>query len=156
MTVATNQTLLGTRPTTYSTAEQTATGYDPSIGRVVVEQSNNASRALIKTGAVTAVIKAAPGFVQSVTITGFGTVPAGTCVVLYDNTAASGTVIGVIKITEAASTANGTRTVEFSENSLFTVGLSVGLATTDADGTLTAVSAITAGTYSIDVGFAFR
>ena len=139
------------------TMEQSAMGYDPSTGRTPVEQVNNAGYALIKTGAVTSVIKAAPGFCMGVTITGFGTVPAGTCVVLYDNTAASGTAyLDIIKITEAASTANGVITKWYDEHSLFTTGLSIGLATTDANGALTAVSSITSGTYSVGVGVAYR
>lgn len=141
----------------HRTMEEAATGFDPSIGRTPVEQGNNAGWALLKTGEVTKTIKSAPGFCRGVTITGFGTVPAGTCVVLYDNTAASGTaILDIIKITEAASTANGTRTLWLDEDSYFVTGLSIGLATTNADGTLTAVTSITSGTYSVGVGVAYR
>lgn len=136
---------------------QSMMGYDPSTGRSPVEQTNNSTYALLKTGAVSAIIKAAPGFLKGVTITGFGTVPAGTCVVLYDATTAAGTTyVDIIKITEAASSANGIITKWVDEDSLFVTGLSVGLATVSADGAPAAVSTITAGTYSVGIAFAYR
>lgn len=136
---------------------QAADGYDASIGRVVVEQSNNYDSVLIKNGTYSKVIKPSPGYVDELTINGYGTVPQNMCVVLYDNaTAASGTTVDVIKITAAASAATGIIALYVPEHSLFTAGLTIALATHDADGTLTPVSAITAGVYSVFVGVAYR
>lgn len=47
------------------TAEQTAGGYDPSVGRVVVEQSNNYSTAALAIS-TNFVVKAAPGFLHKI------------------------------------------------------------------------------------------
>ena len=148
----TTETLKGTAGAGH-TYEQSAAGYDPSIGRVVIEQSNNGSYGTIKTGVVTLPgVKASPGFLKGVTIAGFGTVPAGTYLIIYDATTAAGTAI----LDQILVPAANTETKWIDEDCLFTTGLSFGLATVSADGVLTAVAAITAGTYSVGISCAYR
>lgn len=132
--------------------EQSATGFEPSINRVVVEQSNNGTVSLLKTGAVTAPgVKASPGFLKGVTVTGNGAVPAGTCLIIYDSLTAAAPILDVIKVPTSAE-----KTVWVDEDVLFVTGLSFGLGTYDADGTLTAVTVITPALYSVLVGSAYR
>jgi hypothetical protein len=111
--------------------EQTATGYDPSIGRVVVEQSNNAGVAFlnnVNNGVVT--VKASPGYIHDVNVLLLGALSgAATHIVMWDNTAGSGTVLGIIPLASVPTIPN------WPQHVLFTTGLTFTLNTLALDGT---------------------
>lgn len=106
------------------TFEQGMVGYDPSTGRVPVEQANSCSYNVLTNSTYTAAVKAAPGFVKGITITPFGTLTA-THLAIYDSTTASGTLIDVIKIPAS-------ETEWIDEDTLATTGIYVALCTVNA------------------------
>lgn len=132
----------------HRTMEEAATGYDPSIGRTPVEQGNNGSYNVLTNASFTAIIKSAPGFMRGVTITTHGTLSA-THLVIYDNTAASGTVIlDVIKLPPT------TETKWIDEDTLFVTGLSVALCTVNATtGAVTNAAAGASGCVSVGISY---
>lgn len=128
------------------TIEQGMVGYDPSTGRVPVEQANTGFYTVLTNSTYTAQVKAAPGFVKGITITPFGTLTA-THVAIYDSTTASGTLIDVIKIPAS-------ETEWIDEDTLATTGIYVALCTVNATtGVVTNAAAGASGCVGVSVAY---
>lgn len=132
-----------------STFETAAMGYDPSIGRTPVEQSNSFFNQLGATAGVA--IKAAPGFLHSVSVAAQWTSTAAigsNCVVniaLYDSSSPANPVFRKSYLaTQGIGATGGAFVFPPTEeiDALFTAGLYLVLTTTDgANGTLSFVTA---------------
>jgi hypothetical protein len=112
---------LATNNGALTTFEMAAMGYDPSTGRTPVEQTNNNVSALLSTASQTLVVKAAPGFLHTLTVSCPVAGAVGTHLALYDNSAASGTAyLGFIPLPAA-----GAAPVQVTLDCLFATGLSI-------------------------------
>lgn len=131
-----------------ATVEQTAQGFDPSTGRVPVEQMNNGAFSTLTNSTYTAVVKAAPGYVKGVTISTHGTVTA-THLVIYDNTAASGSnIIDLLKLPPT------TETLWIDEDTLATTGISIALCTVNpTTGAITNAAAGPSGCVTCSIAY---
>jgi hypothetical protein len=131
------------------TFEQSANGYDPSIGRVVVEQSNNGLVVALTNGVATASVKTSPGFVKGVTVTVLGAIVTPTHLAIYDNTAASGTLLELIALDTTG------KTTWIDTDCLATTGIYLATVTV-ANATGVPTNAAPAASTSVVVGIAYR
>jgi len=139
---------LATNGGALNTFETAAMGYDPSIGRTAVEQSNNPIAAVFVNGTTAITIKAAPGFLHTLSLTVVGA-PTATHLAVYDNTAGSGTVLAVLPLPAAGTPHNVVLDV------LFSTGLTLVPATYTAGNTTPTAGALTNAT-TISVAGAYR
>lgn len=79
-----------------ATFETAAMGFDPSTGRTPVEQANNYAYIPAATALGTTVVKAAPGFLHSIT---FGTPVATSVITIADVASGATNPIAVITLT---------------------------------------------------------
>jgi len=139
---------LATSAGALNTFETAAMGFDPSIGRTPVEQSNNSSFLVLTNSTVSVVVKAAPGFVHALNLTVVGANAAATHLALYDNIVASGSPLHIVPL-PAAGAVSPTIVLD----ALFTVGLSVIPVTVSAAGVATAAASLTGMAILLNISY---